>query len=63
MNGQSLPPAGTGGTTVANLLTATENWIRQPFTQTMDLTQVVALVGLVLASIILWSRVLAHIGE
>jgi hypothetical protein len=52
-----------GGTTLQNLIAATERWIQQPFTQTMDLTQVFLLVGLIIVSAFLWSRLLAHIGE
>lgn len=51
------------GTTVRSLLDATEKWIQAPFTQNMDLTQVFLLTGVVLVSVILWSRILAHIGE
>jgi hypothetical protein len=52
-----------GNSPVQSLIAATERWIQQPFTQMMDLTQVFLLTGLVIVSVILWSRVLAHIGE
>jgi hypothetical protein len=55
MNGQ--------GTTIGNLVAATQRWIQQPFTRTMSLWDLFLVVGLVLVFAILWGRILAHIGE
>jgi hypothetical protein len=55
MNGQ--------GTTVNNLVAATQRWIHQPFSTTMNLWDLFLLVGIVLVFAVLWGRILAHIGE
>jgi hypothetical protein len=52
MNGQ------TGS--VQNLVDATHKWIQQPFATTMDLTHWFLIVGVIVISAFLWSRVLAH---
>lgn len=48
---------------MAALIQATKNWIHQPFVSTMDLWGWVLFVGVLAAASVLWSRVLAHIGE
>jgi hypothetical protein len=42
---------------------ATKAWINQPFNSRMSLWGWVLFVGLLAAASVLWSRVLAHIGE
>jgi len=46
-----------------SLFDATKAWVHQPFTSTMSLWYWVLFVGVIAASSVLWSRVLAHIGE
>jgi len=46
-----------------DLFAATRKWVEQPFTSTMSLGHWVLFVGVIIAASVLWSRVLAHIGE
>jgi hypothetical protein len=50
-------------TTIDALVTATQRWIHQPFSRTMNLWDLFLLVGIVLVFSVLWGRILAHIGE
>lgn len=48
---------------IQNLIDATKAWVHEPFNSKMDLTGWVLFVGVLAAASVLWSRVLAHIGE
>lgn len=48
---------------MGGLVGATKDWIKAPFTGQMDLLHVFLLTGLVIVSAILWSRILARLGE
>jgi len=45
------------------VIDATKAWIRQPFSSTMDLGGWFLIVGVILVSVVLWTRVLAHFRE
>ena len=45
------------------LIAAAHKWIQQPFTTQGSLLDWFLITGVVLVSAVLWSRVLAHIGE
>jgi hypothetical protein len=53
---------GSGGT-IAELVAATRRWVEQPFSTTMDLGHWFLIVGVLLVSALLWSRILARLGE
>lgn len=42
---------------------ATKAWIRQPFTSQMDLVHWFLIVGLILVSVGIWTRILSHFRE
>lgn len=48
---------------MAALLDATKNWIKQPFTTQGDLIHWFLIVGVVLISAVLWSRILSNFRE
>lgn len=51
------------GTTVGNLVMATQRWIHQPFTSTGDLGQWFLITGVVAISALIWFRILRSFGE
>jgi hypothetical protein len=55
--------ADTTQTAGSRLLTATQSWLTEPIVGTVDMIDLFLLVGIVLVSMFLWSRVLAHMGE
>jgi hypothetical protein len=46
---------------IAEAITATDDWLKTPFTTALNPVQVALLVGVIMAAIILWSRILAHL--
>jgi hypothetical protein len=48
---------------VSALVDTTKAWMKQPFTTQMDLIHWFLIVGVVLVSAVLWSRVLSHFRE
>jgi len=46
---------------IAEAITATDDWLKTPFTTALNPIQVLLLVGVIMAAIILWSRILAHL--
>lgn len=46
-----------------DLVAATKDWVQAPFVEKMDVWHVFLLTGLVVVSALLWSRVLARLGE
>jgi hypothetical protein len=51
------------GASVKAVIDATHKWIQQPFRAQGNLLNWFLIVGVVIVSAILWSRILAHIGE
>jgi hypothetical protein len=52
-----------GNGPITSLVDVTKTWIKQPFTTQMDLVHWFLIVGVVLISAVLWTRVLAHFRE